>query len=280
VAKYQTNNLVAIQMCSTPIVADNFKVLEEQLKKLDTTRPSLVVLPECFACFGAGDQALLDIAETPGDGPIQHKLQTLALQYNVWLVAGSIPLTSKVEDKFTASCLLINELGEIVEEYQKIHLFDVQVEDNTGSYLESRHTLGGEHIVVVDTPFGTLGLAVCYDLRFSGLFQAMSQLKQLDVIALPAAFTYKTGQAHWHALLSARAIENQCYVVAANQCGEHANKRQTFGHSCIMSPWGETVVEIKTHVGLVQAPVDPISLAKIRQNMPVYQHNKFRSYLV
>ena len=274
------STLVAIQMCSVPDVADNFKMLDAQLKKLTVVCPTLVVLPECFACFGAGDKALLAIAETPGDGPIQSQLQALAKQYGIWLVAGSIPLKSQTGNKFTASCLLINTLGEIVDEYQKIHLFDVQVADNTGSYKESRHTQSGEHIVVADTPFGTLGLAVCYDLRFAGLFQAMSQLKQLDVIALPAAFTYQTGQAHWHSLLAARAIENQCYLVAANQTGVHANKRQTYGHSCIMSPWGETLVELSHEGGLIQSQLLSSKLIEIRQNMPIQQHNKFRSRLV
>jgi len=274
------SNLVAIQMCSVPEVADNFKMLEAQLQTLSVRCPTLVVLPECFACFGAGDTALLAIAETPGDGPIQAQLQKLAKQYGVWLVGGSIPLKGQTTDKFTASCLLINAQGDIVDEYQKIHLFDVQVADNTGSYKESRHTQSGQHIVVADTPFGNLGLAVCYDLRFPGLFQAMSELKQLDVIALPAAFTYHTGQAHWHALLAARAIENQCYLIAANQAGVHANKRQTYGHSCIMSPWGETLVELSHESGLIQSQLLTRKLIEIRQNMPIGQHNKFRSRLV
>jgi predicted amidohydrolase len=273
-------NLVAIQMCSVPNVSDNIKVLEIQLQKLQVACPTLVVLPECFACFGASDKALLAIAETPGDGPIQTQLQVLAKQYGIWLVGGSIPLKSQTENKFTASCLLINAQGDIVEEYQKIHLFDVQVADHTGNYNESRHTQSGQHIVVADTPFGTLGLAVCYDLRFPGLFQAMSQLKQLDVIALPAAFTYQTGQAHWRVLLAARAIENQCYLVAANQAGVHANKRQTYGHSCIMSPWGETLVELSHECGLIQSQLLSKKLIEIRQNMPIQQHNKFRSRLV
>jgi predicted amidohydrolase len=272
--------LVAIQMCSVPDVAANFKMLEQQVQKLKVSGPTLVVLPECFACFGAGDKALLAIAEPPGDGPIQAQLQALAKRYGIWLVAGSIPLKSARADKFTASCLLINAMGDIVDEYQKIHLFDVQVADNTGSYKESRYTQRGNHWVVADTPFGALGLAVCYDLRFPGLFQAMSELRPLDVIALPAAFTYQTGQAHWHALLAARAIENQCYLVAANQSGVHANKRQTYGHSCIMSPWGESLVELSHETGLIQSQLLPSKLTEIRQNMPIRQHNTFRSRLV
>lgn len=273
-------NLVAIQMCSTPDVDINFAMLEDELKKLPESSPTLVVLPECFACFGAGDQAQLAIAEPLGNGPIQQKLCELAKKYAVWLVAGSIPLKTANPDKFSASCLLIDDNGEIKHEYQKIHMFDVQVADNTGTYLESRCTQAGSKIVVADTPFGKLGLAVCYDLRFAGLFAQMSEISQLDVIALPSAFTYTTGQAHWQALLAARAIENQCYLVAANQTGTHANKRQTFGHSCIISPWGETLEQITQQCGIVQSQIDHTLLAEIRSKMPVHQHNKFRSCLV
>lgn len=276
----QQPNIVAIQMTSSPEVADNLLFVEQQLQGLSEHRPCLVVLPECFACFGGSDKDLLNITEEFDNGPIQQKLKALAKQYNLWLVAGSMPLKSRTEGKFTASCLLINNTGQIVEDYQKIHLFDVQVADNTGSYLESRSTQAGNRLVVVDTPFGKIGLAVCYDIRFAGMFAAMSQLGQLDLIALPAAFTQITGQAHWHALLTARAIENQCYVVAANQTGEHRNKRQTYGHSCIISPWGEKLIELPHDTGMIHASIDHQLLADIRAKMPVYQHNKFRSHLV
>jgi nitrilase len=273
-------NVVAIQMSSSPVVEENLLFVEQQLKLLPAQRPCLVVLPECFACFGGGDKAMLDIAEDLRQGPIQHKLKQLANQYGIWLVAGSLPILCSINNKFTASCLLINDQGEIVEEYQKIHLFDVQVADNTGTYLESRYTQAGNQLIVIDTPFGNLGLAVCYDIRFAGMFESMNQIAQLDVLALPAAFTQQTGQAHWHALLTARAIENQCYIVAANQTGEHRNKRQTYGHSCIISPWGEKLVEIPHDTGMIHAPIDHQLLTDIRNKMPVYQHNKFRSHLV
>ncbi|MEP0174271.1 MAG: carbon-nitrogen hydrolase family protein [Paraglaciecola sp.] len=274
------SNLVAIQMTSSDTVEENLQFVEQQLQILQAEQPYLVVLPECFACFGGKEHQLLDIAEDLGQGPIQSKLKDLAKQYNVWLVAGSMPITCNLKEKYTASCLLINSEGERVEEYQKIHLFDVQVADNTGSYFESRNTQAGNKLVVVDTPFGTLGLAICYDIRFAAMFQAMAEIHKLDILTLPAAFTQKTGSAHWDALLTARAIENQCYLVAANQTGEHRNKRQTYGHSCIISPWGEKLAEIPTETGLIQSPIDHNLLTEIRNNMPVYQHNKFRSHLV
>ena len=272
--------LVALQMTSGPDVSANLDFVEQQLKRLQVTEPTLMVLPECFACFGGGDQAVLKIAEQAGDGPVQRRLSELARQHNIWLAAGSFPLKVANQNKYTASCLLFDSQGQLQAEYQKIHLFDVQVADQTGSYLESRYTQAGEHLVVLDSPFGKLGLAICYDIRFAAMFQAMNQIAQLDVLLLPAAFTQVTGQAHWRALLSARAIENQCYLVAANQTGEHANKRQTYGHSCIISPWGETLAELPEDTGLIEATIDPHSLHTIRSNMPLAQHNKFRSYLV
>ena len=267
-------------MTSSPLVEDNLLFVEQQLNLLPAQRPCLVVLPECFACFGGDEKLIMDIAEDLHLGPIQHKLKQLAKQYNIWLVAGSLPISCSSTGKFTASCLLINDHGETVEEYQKIHLFDVQVADNTGTYLESRLTQAGNTLIVTHTPFGNLGLAVCYDIRFAGMFAAMNQIAQLDVLALPAAFTQQTGKAHWHPLLKARAIENQCYIVAANQTGQHRNKRQTYGHSCIISPWGDTLIELPHDTGMIYAQLDHQLLADIRTKMPVYQHNNFRSHLV
>jgi nitrilase len=267
-------------MTSSPQVDQNLVFVQQQLELLPAHRPCLVVLPECFSCFGGPEKQLLDIAEDLHQGPIQQRLKHLSKQYDVWMVAGSMPLTSELADKYTASCLLINNQGQIVEEYQKIHLFDVQIADNTGTYLESRYTQAGGKLVVTQTPFGNLGLAICYDIRFAAMFQAMSQIAQLDILALPAAFTQQTGRAHWHALLTSRAIENQCYIVAAGQTGEHGNKRQTYGHSCIISPWGEKLAELPTLPGMIHSPIDHQLLAEIRTKMPVHQHNRFRSQLV
>ena len=183
-----------------------------------------------IANFPGGGMSVIPAIDS--DAPILHAtVIELAKDYGIWFVAGSLPLKCASENKFTASCLLINDQGETVTEYQKIHLFDVQVADNTGSYLESRCTQAGNKLVVVDTPFGKLGLAVCYDIRFAGMFVAMSQVAQLDVLALPAAFTQKTGESHWHALLKARAIENQAYLVASNIVGQDGNGIQYQGDS-------------------------------------------------
>lgn len=269
--------LVPLQMVSVPDPTGNFAVIKKQLDNLQPTSSTLVVLPECFACFGAKDKSQLDIAETFGEGPIQQELSAIAKEYSVWLVAGTIPIQAQENGKFYATSLVFNDQGQRVADYQKIHMFDVTVADKTGSYLESRYTSAGNKIVVIDSPFGRLGIAVCYDLRFPALFDAMGQI---DVLALPAAFTQKTGEAHWHPLLQARSIEKQCYVVAANQGGTHLNGRSTFGHSCVYSPWGELLGEIAQGEGLFSVSQDLNYIREIRAKMPVAQHNKFRSKFV
>ncbi|GAB5381716.1 MAG: carbon-nitrogen hydrolase family protein [Aliiglaciecola sp.] len=267
--------LVACQMVSCPDPEQNLRQVELMLEK--QVPGSVVVLPECFACFGDSDKALLQKSEPLRDGPIQKRLSELAHRFKLWIFAGTVPIKSSDPNKFTASCLVFNDLGECVGEYQKIHLFDVQVQDSTKHYQESRHTLAGDKILVVDSPVGRIGVAVCYDIRFPGLFQAMGQV---DALVLPSAFTETTGRAHWHTLLQARAVENQCYVVAANQGGKHQNGRETFGHSCIISPWGEIIDELTKNQGTVCADFDIDLLKRIRTNMPIHQHNQFRSSLV
>lgn len=267
--------LVALQMVSTPDVETNMAKLEALLAGLHSHEPTLVVVPECFACFGGGDKRLLELAEPLGNGFLQSRLQALAEKYGVWLVAGTLPTVSNDPQKFYASCIVIDDQGVRIADYQKIHLFDVRVQDNTGTYSESLYTSPGQKVVCIDnTPFGRIGVAVCYDLRFPGLFQSMGAI---DVLVLPSAFTFKTGQAHWQTLLAARAIEKQCYVVAANQGGEHPDGRQTWGHSCVVSPWGDTLAEIEKGPGVAFDIMDNALLDRIRANMPVRQHNRFRS---
>ncbi|GGO71282.1 carbon-nitrogen hydrolase family protein [Bowmanella pacifica] len=270
-------NLVAVQMLSTPNPEENLQTLATQLKGLDPSVPSLVVLPECFACFGGSDKTQLELAETLGEGPVQSALSALAAEHGIWMVAGTIPVRVPDKEKFTASSLLFSPSGQRVAHYRKIHLFDVQVADGTRTYLESKYTQAGEQVVVANTEIGRIGMAVCYDLRFAGLFQAMGEI---DILVLPAAFTQVTGEAHWWPLLRARAIEKQCFVVAAGQGGQHANGRETYGHSTIITPWGEVLTSLAQGPGLVQALVDFDQMHEIRRNMPVGQHNQFRSELI
>ncbi|WP_034475093.1 carbon-nitrogen hydrolase family protein [Aestuariibacter salexigens] len=261
-------------MVSTPVPEQNLATVTALLENLDTQDDTLVVVPECAFHFGGRDRDLLGIAEEHGSGPIQAALSSLAREKGIWLVAGTMPLKTDDESKFSASCLLFGPDGAELARYDKIHMFDVQVDDNTRSYMESKYTKPGNDVIVVDTPFGRLGLAVCYDLRFAGLFHAMGEI---DILALPSAFTKATGKAHWHPLIQARAIENQCYVVAPNQGGEHNNGRQTYGHSCIVSPWGEILVQKREGSGVIQTPCSAAELERIRASMPVRQHDRFRS---
>ena len=271
----QTVNLAALQMTSGPDVDANLDFVEAQLAEAAIPAHTVVVLPECFACFGTRDGFLLTIAESPGDGPIQTRLAEIAARFECYLVAGTIPATCDDAQKFTASCFVFGPDGKTLDCYQKIHLFDAAVADNTKAYKESKYTQAGEQVVVIDTPHGRIGVAVCYDVRFPGLFDAMGDI---DVLVLPAAFTQVTGAAHWHTLLRARAIEKQCFVVAANQTGTHENGRETYGHSVIYSPWGDLLAERETATGIVQHTVSLKDINKYRQAMPLAQHNRFRSH--
>jgi nitrilase len=277
-----------LQMCSSPNVKDNLLFVQKQL--LDTPTDltnAIVVLPECFAAFGAGDSKNLDIAEPLDDGRIQTQLASLARQYSIYLVAGTFPILKDIDQgypnndeggrsKVRPMTLVYSPKGALIAHYQKIHLFDVDVEDGIGSYRESDNWQAGDSVVCFDTPFGKVGLAICYDLRFPGLFQTLRD-EGVDVVLLPSAFTEKTGAAHWQVLLQARAIENQFFMVGCNQAGVHENGRETFGHSMIIDPWGTILLDAQKELGVFGVNLKLDSLINIRQSMPVQKHNKFVS---
>lgn len=270
--------LVAIQMTSTDSVEQNLAVVGQQLQQLSfNLANSVVVLPECFANFGGAEQRQFQVAEFLGKGPIQRQLADWAKQYQIYIVAGSMPIKSPDYDKLLPCALVFAPNGELITHYQKIHLFDVEVNDGTGSYQESKHWQAGSSLCYFDTPQGRVGVVICYDLRFPALFQALRK-HDIDIVVVPSAFTQKTGEAHWQTLLTARAIENQIYVVGCNQQGQHLNGRETYGHSMIIDPWGTVLSSLDQGVGVVSASVDLPKLAKIRQQMPVFTHNKL-SYL-
>ena len=268
--------LAVIQLISSPDIADNLEAIERQLKALRSEHPldpMLVVLPECCLMFGLNEADIKPFSEPIGDGIMQQGLSRLAQVYQVYLVAGTIALHAPDKRNFAAS-LLFNPLGEVMAQYNKIHLFDVDVADGIGSYRESDNTHPGQYITVVDTPFGRIGMAVCYDLRFSALFRAMRQAGA-DIIVVPSAFTKLTGQAHWELLLRARAVENQCYVLASNQGGTHANGRETWGHSMIISPWGEIEQQLTFGEAAISSTLDRQLLQSIRQKMPMISQERF-----
>uniref|UniRef100_A0A486XHM1 FIG003879: Predicted amidohydrolase n=1 Tax=Rheinheimera sp. BAL341 TaxID=1708203 RepID=A0A486XHM1_9GAMM len=274
--------LSAIQLTSTPLPEQNLAQVRSYLQQLtaqfSNDIPHLVALPECFAVFGGSDGLQRQYQAPLGQGEIQQACAELAQQFGVYLLAGSLPTCSPDPQRFCASSVLFATDGNIVADYQKMHLFDVAVADNTGSYLESASTWRGEKITLASIGQLKLGMTICYDVRFGGLAQALAN-QGMNVLAVPSAFTRVTGAAHWHCLLRARAIENQCFVLAANQTGVHANGRETYGHSLIIDPWGEIIADAATAPGWVSAEIDLSQCEQLRAKMPLAQHNRFNSEL-
>jgi len=266
------SKVAAIQMASGPNIQAN---LDEAAKLIDDAVASgaqLLVLPENFAQMAMADTERVQQAEIHGDGLIQTFLSSQAAKHKIWLVGGTIPLHSQQAGKALASCLLFNDQGEEVACYNKIHMFDVLLTDSE-SYNESATTEAGDKPVVVDTPFGRLGLAICYDLRFPELFRSMVN-DGMNICALPSAFTANTGKAHWEALIRARAIENQCYMIASAQGGYHLNGRETHGDSMIVDHWGNVLDRLVSGSGVVLADIDLELLDTTRKNFPVLQHQR------
>ncbi|MBL1376718.1 carbon-nitrogen hydrolase family protein [Zobellella iuensis] len=262
--------LVAIQMNAGPDWPANRARLEKLLQQLPPSRPLLVQLPENAAVFGGRDAAR-QWAEPLGAGPVQELFSRWARELGIWLVVGSMPTRIEGSDKLHSTCLVYDDRGERAAHYHKVHLFDVEVADGHGRYQESATYAPGDALCVIDSPFGRLGLSICYDLRFPELYRALRE-RGAEILMVPAAFTRVTGQAHWLPLLQARAIENQCYVLAAAQYGDHGGGRQTWGHSLILDPWGELQACLPKGEGLIIAPLEAERLARIRSQMPVAQH--------
>jgi len=264
----------AIQMASSPNISSNLIETERLIAEAVEAGAKLVALPENFALMGQTEFDKIDQKEQDGSGPIQNFLATTAKKYAVWIIAGTMPIAdTNDENKVLAACLIYNELGERVARYDKIHLFDVHVPGTEEVYRESDTIIKGSVPLVIDSPFGKLGIAVCYDLRFPELFRSMQE-QGMEVLIIPSAFTEKTGSAHWELLLRARAVENLCYVIAPNQGGFHINGRQTYGHSMIIDPWGTVLDCKKTNAGFVAAEIDLMRLHKTRESFPVLQHRQ------
>ena len=274
--------LSAIQLCSVPQPEQNLAQVAEYLQQLcagvGNTLPHLVALPECFAVFGGRDGLQLQYQAALSQGVIQQGCAALAKQFGVYLLAGSLPTTSKDPQRFSASSIVFAPDGSIVADYQKMHLFDVEISDSTGSYRESASTYAGEKISLAHIDRLKLGLSICYDVRFPGLMQALAA-QGMNVLSVPSAFTKVTGAAHWHTLLRARAIENQCFVLAPNQTGIHANGRETYGHSLIIDPWGSVLADAGTAPGWISAVIDLTDCVQLQQKMPLAHHNRFNSEL-
>lgn len=281
--------LSALQLCSTPDVEENLASIKSCLSSLAAEKHHvnkannsdihIVVLPECCLFFGGADKGQLLLAQNQTlMAELQKRLAQIAIEYGVYLVAGSIPLLSNEANKFTNSSLVFSPDGEVLSRYDKIHLFDVEVEDNEKSYQESRYAKPGKHITTVSIHDIIVGQSICYDLRFPELFRCLAQ-QGAHIIVVPSAFTQVTGQAHWQALLQARAIENQVYIIASGQSGVHANGRATYGHSMIINPWGEIEACLEQGAGIITQEFDLTKLLQVRKAMPVHTHNQFKTNL-
>ncbi|HDZ55956.1 MAG TPA: carbon-nitrogen hydrolase family protein [Pseudomonas xinjiangensis] len=268
------NKIAAIQMISGPEVKANLKQAAALIAEAADKGAKLVLLPECFAVFGNPSLRQTGAEEYSGCGPIRQFLIEQATRHGIWIIGGSIPLPSTEGGKPMASCLVVDDQGQEVARYDKLHLFDVEVADGTRSYRESRDYGYGDRFVCLDTPVGRVGLSICYDLRFAELYGALRRAGA-ELIVVPSAFTAVTGAAHWEVLLRARAIETQCYILAANQGGTHPGGRETFGHSCVIDPWGDIMASLPAGEGVVCQAIDLEHLKNIRARMPVEGHRRF-----
>ncbi len=259
----------ALQMVSTPDPVQNREVAQRLVREAAASGAQLVVLPEYWAILGRHEQDKLAHAERPGDGPLQQFMAALARDTGIWLLGGTIPLVSDQPGKVLNSLLAYGPDGALAARYDKIHLFGFSRGDE--SFDESRTIAPGDAVGVLETPFARVGLSICYDLRFPELYRAMGHC---DLVVVPSAFTYTTGSAHWEVLLRARAIENQCYVLAAAQGGRHPNGRRTWGHSMLVDPWGEVDAVLAEGEGVVAGVIERALIDDVRSSLPALGHRK------
>ena len=269
-------SVAVIQLASQEDILANLASARSLLEQAAEAGARLAVLPENFAAMGRSDLPAVGRAEAEGSGPILPWLRQTARDLQLWIVAGTLPLPpdGQPQAKPRACSLLIDEQGQRVARYDKLHLFDADVADSRGRYRESDDYAAGEHLVVADTPVGRLGMTVCYDLRFPELFSALRQAGA-ELLSVPSAFTEPTGVAHWQALIRARAIETQCYMLAAAQGGDHPGGRKTYGHSSIVDFWGRVLAEQPSGAAALCVGLDPAEQAAVRQRMPVLSHRRF-----
>ena len=265
--------IAAIQMTSVASVDANLAIAAESLKQAAEQGAQMAILPEMFSTL-AVENGTLGAAEPLGEGPIQTFLHQQAKLHKLWIVAGTMAIKGAEENKVHAACLVYNANGDVVAHYNKIHLFDAQIEIGKEEYSESKHVIPGDTPIVFDSPFGKIGLAVCYDLRFPELFRILAQ-QGAEIFVLPAAFTYNTGLAHWEILCRARAIENLAYMIAADQSGIHPHGRQTYGHSMIIDPWGTVLAQMEYEEGVLVQEINIDQVKQARNKLMVHQHRKF-----
>ena len=259
----------AAQMNSNDCVDDNLLLSESLIKQAKEQGADIVLLPENFAFMGYPKQLVEEIMEDFEDGPIQKSISALARELQIWIIAGSVPIISPNTDRSFARSIVYDDQGKVVNYYDKIHLFDVEIEGK--QYNESFSIVPGKQPVTVKTPWCTIGLSICYDVRFPELYRIYSDMG-IDVLTIPSAFTEETGLAHWETLLSSRAIENLSFVVASAQWGEHYGSRRTYGHTMIINAWGKILDQLDTGDGIVISDIDLEELRSIRQSFPSLKH--------
>ncbi|AKR43643.1 carbon-nitrogen hydrolase family protein [Methylophilus sp. TWE2] len=264
--------VAAVQMASSPNVSANLVEAKRLIEMAAKAGAKLVVLPEYFCIMGLKDVDKVAIREKQNEGPIQQFLSKTAKAYKIWIVAGSVPLESQHANKVRNSCLVYNDKGEQVARYDKIHLFGLDM--GTEHYHEENTIEPGDTVVTLDTPFGRIGLSICYDLRFPELYRAMGEV---DMIVVPSAFTETTGKAHWETLIRARAIENLTYVIASAQGGYHLSGRETHGNSMIVDPWGVVLDRLPRGSGIVIANVNRNYIKNLRQSLPALKHKTIKA---
>jgi nitrilase len=263
--------VAAIQMTSALSVARNLATVSSLISEAAGRGAALAVLPENFALMAQHERERRDIAEDDGRGRVQEHLAMLAQRHRLVIVAGTFPLRVPGETRVAAASLVYGPDGARLGRYDKMHLFDVNVPGAAESHRESAGMVPGKAVVVLATPVGRVGVAVCYDLRFPELFRSMIDAGA-DFFAVSAAFTVPTGEAHWQLLLRARAVENLCHLVAAAQVGEHENGRRTYGHSAVVDHWGRIVAELPSGEGVVIGEVDLARQAEVRREFPALEH--------
>ena len=259
--------VAAVQLASGPSVAANLNEARRLIAMAAKQGAKLVALPEYFAIMGMQDTDKVKVREAEGTGPIQQFLAETAKKHKIWLVGGSVPLMSGDPNRVRNSSLVYDDKGKLVARYDKIHLFGFEM--GKEHYSEQRTIEPGSEIKVIDSPFGRLGLSICYDLRFPELYRAM---KDVDIILVPSAFTETTGKAHWETLIRARAIENLAYVIAPAQGGYHLNGRETHGDSMIVDPWGVVLDRLPRGSGVVTAGINPEYVQRLRKSLPALAH--------
>lgn len=264
--------IAAIQMASGPYVAANLSEAERLIEIAVNQGAKLVALPEYFALMGFKETDKVAIREEEGKGVIQTFMKKMAKKHKIWLIGGSMPLVSNFPNKVRNSCLVYNDKGDQVARYDKIHLFGLDLGNE--HYHEEKTIESGNSIQVVDTPFGKIGLSICYDLRFPELYRAMGEV---NIIVIPSAFTDTTGKAHWETLIRARAIENLSYVIAPAQGGYHLSGRETHGNSMIVDPWGVILDRLPRGSGVVIAAMNPKYQQSLRNSLPALKHRTIKS---